>query len=1003
MAQQSPLPERPEAPSGKMLSASAFIKRLVLGALLINLFAAALAGIAIYQSRMQYQERAEITTQNLAHVLEEYITGVIDKIDLTLLTVVDEAERQLAAGGIDSTALNRLLAQQQGRQPEILSLRIADADGTVRYGLGVKPGSSVNVGDRDYFTRSRDEAKAGLAIAGPMFARISQKWVIVLARRINRPDGGFAGVVYVNIAVEHLSKTFAAVRIGPKGSIGLRDKDLAVIARHPEVQSGDKTGQQAVSRQARELIVDQGQSTGTYMAFAGADGIERVFSFRKIAGHPFYIFVGNATQDYLAGWRQDSARILALEGLFFLVTLLAAWLIHGSWGRQTAIAEALRGQMDFLNTILDNEPECVKVIASNGNLLQMNRAGLSMLEVDSIIEAKKAGLLAFVLPGYRDSFMALSKRVFEGESGTLEFEITGRRGTRRWLETHATPLRDAQGTVTALVGVTRDITERKQAETRIRDSESRLKEAQRIAQIGSWELDLVNGKLVWSDEIFRIFEIDQSRFGATYEAFLDAIHPDDRDSVNQAYSSSVENHGPYEIAHRLRMPDGRIKWVNERCETTYDNQGKALRSSGTVQDITERKQVEDQLIQYRDHLEEMVKIRTQELVAAKEQVEGIEQRQRIMLEHLPVGVILSSGLEQEMLYQNPRFVEMFGYSVAEFSRVAQWWPLAYPDAAYRARVAEEWNRRLAVAIARQADIEPMEVNITAKDGTVKFISIHATVIGELNFVTFIDLSERKQAEDAIRDSMEKERLLIQQSRLAAMGEMIGNIAHQWRQPLNVLGLLFANLQDAYDFNELTRESLRETVADGHRMIQKMSSTIDDFRNFFRPNKEKEVFGLASAVADALRLIEHSLKDNSISVSVADSGDIRANGFPNELSQVLLNIFTNAKEAIRDRHQENGTIAVAWGCNDRESWITVRDNAGGIPEAILPRIFDPYFTTKEKGTGIGLYMSKMIMEHMHGAIEARNVDGGAEFRLVLPRHEGDRCAAKSSADSSSKSG
>lgn len=149
----------------------------------------------------------------------------------------------------------------------------------------------------------------------------------------------------------------------------------------------------------------------------------------------------------------------------------------------------------------------------------------------------------------------------------------------------------------------RQIALRKQAEMVARASEERLKEAQRISQIGNWELDLVNNKLLWSDEIFRLFEIEPDKFPATYEGFLNAIHPEDRDAVNQAYTSSLENHEPYEITHRLLMPDGRIKWVTERCHSYFDEAGKPIRSVGTVQDVTLRKQSEQALAQSNADLE----------------------------------------------------------------------------------------------------------------------------------------------------------------------------------------------------------------------------------------------------------------------------------------------------------------------------------------------------------------------------------------------------------------
>ena len=162
-------------------------------------------------------------------------------------------------------------------------------------------------------------------------------------------------------------------------------------------------------------------------------------------------------------------------------------------------------------------------------------------------------------------------------------------------EVVTTLVSDAQGKLVDIVGVTRDITERKLAEKSLEEITARLKEAQRIALMGNWELNLENNQLTWSDEVFRIFEIDPARFGATYEAFLSAIHPYDRQFVDQAYATSIADRKPYDTDHRLLMPDGRVKYVHERCETFFDENGRAVRSNGTVQEITDRKQSENEL------------------------------------------------------------------------------------------------------------------------------------------------------------------------------------------------------------------------------------------------------------------------------------------------------------------------------------------------------------------------------------------------------------------------
>jgi signal transduction histidine kinase len=180
-----------------------------------------------------------------------------------------------------------------------------------------------------------------------------------------------------------------------------------------------------------------------------------------------------------------------------------------------------------------------------------------------------------------------------------------------------------------------------QAEAALRASDGLLREAQRIAHIGSWELDIVHDRLAWSDEIFRIFEIDPDRFGATYEDFLAAIHSADRDAVNTAYLHSLKTHAPYDTTHRLLMPDGRIKYVHERCETSFSQDGKALRSVGTVQDITEEKLAEAELEQYRLHLEQRVVERTAELQStvlalnqAKESAEAANRAKSLFIANM---------------------------------------------------------------------------------------------------------------------------------------------------------------------------------------------------------------------------------------------------------------------------------------------------------------------------------------------------------------------------------
>lgn len=263
-----------------------------------------------------------------------------------------------------------------------------------------------------------------------------------------------------------------------------------------------------------------------------------------------------------------------------------------------------------------------------------------------------------------------------------------------------------------------------------------------------------------------------------------------------------------------------------------------------------------------------------------------------------------------------------------------------------------------------------------------------------------EINERKSAEEALKllnqeletraeirtqELRVKDEILLLQGRQAAMGEMIGNIAHQWRQPLNTLGLVVQQLLLFYDMGEFNRELLEGNVNLSKGLIKHMSTTIDDFRNFFQPDKEKVEFKVTDAIAGTLSLIEDSFKNQHISVEVVAKDDPVIFGYQNEYGQVLINILNNARDALTERGTEDPKVTISIVAEDYKAVVIVSDNAGGIPEEIMEKIFDPYFTTKgpQLGTGVGLFMSKTIIEkNMGGRLSARNTEDGAEFRIEV---------------------
>lgn len=240
-------------------------------------------------------------------------------------------------------------------------------------------------------------------------------------------------------------------------------------------------------------------------------------------------------------------------------------------------------------------------------------------------------------------------------------------------------------------------------------------------------------------------------------------------------------------------------------------------------------------------------------------------------------------------------------------------------------------------------------------------------------------------EAKVRSEAEKNQILILQSRQAAMGEMIGNIAHQWRQPLTAVSLLIQDLRESFLHGELSPEYMERNVGNALNIIQHMSQTINDFRDFFRRDKVRRHFSVREILERTVSFIESSLRYNNIAVSIEAEEGLTALGYPNEFSQALLNIIGNAKDILRERKVSNPEILIRAFRDGKRTVVTITDNGGGIPEAVIDMIFEPYFSTRppDEGTGLGLSMSRTIIEKsMGGTLTATNVEGGACFRIEI---------------------
>ena len=346
----------------------------------VNIVVMALVANSLDRSKTQHAQRAQTLTQNIAAALNQNVSNRIQKIDLTLRTIVDELERQLSGKGLDTAAVTAMLSRHEQRLPEVEALRIADANGLVILGKGVSTQNPASWGDRDYFIHLREHADGGLQISKPRIGRVAKQYIIGFARRYNYPDGRFAGVISAPIALEHFTQLLGQFDLGLHGTLILRDLDLGLITRIPSLpgQAVGAVGNADVSQEFRKLA-NSGVQTSTYYLNNSPDGFERILTVRRMVGAPMLVIAGSASNDYLEDWYQERNRAVgAAVGLLLFSGVLGALLLRLLAQSQSDQAQ-IKESENRLRAIVENEPECIKVIDKEGRLLQMNPAGLRMV------------------------------------------------------------------------------------------------------------------------------------------------------------------------------------------------------------------------------------------------------------------------------------------------------------------------------------------------------------------------------------------------------------------------------------------------------------------------------------------------------------------------------------------------------------------------------------------------------------------------------------------------
>ncbi|MGE4317644.1 MAG: transporter substrate-binding domain-containing protein [Deferribacterales bacterium] len=351
----------------------------------------------------------------------------------------------------------------------------------------------------------------------------------------------------------------------------------------------------------------------------------------------------------------------------------------------------------------------------------------------------------------------------------------------------------------------------------------------------------------------------------------------------------------------------------------------------------------------------------------------------------------------KLLYVNSAYEKIYGKSVESLYRD----PRSYMEC-----IPEE--DKAGLVLSKGGQVEPKNNIkhrvINAETGETRWVLSqyypYYDESGKLLFYTGF-ISDITSVVTAENEKSMQQQITSQQSRFAALGEMVGSISHQWRQPLNTLYLCLQLMEDSCDTDPPEKEAIRKYIKDSMELVEHMSGTIEDFRDFFKTNKKTESFDAPRTVLHILRMITPQLKAHKITYNLECTCAMRSfscvnnfdpgnppcknliNGIPNEFKHAVLNILQNAKEALTHKDSESKNIYINMSSADGLFVISIADNAGGIDEKLLPKIFEPYVSGKDDGTGMGLYLAKSIIDKMMGTIKAENVNGGARFIITLP--------------------
>jgi len=683
----------------------------------------------------------------------------------------------------------------------------------------------------------------------------------------------------------------------------------------------------------------------------------------------------------LAGLRKDGSRFpvdVSLSPLQTAEGLLVLASVRDVSERRRAEEALLESEQRFRSTF-ESAPVGMAVIAPDRRFLQVN---------DSLCElvGRPADELCAMTwqdithPDDLDADADLVRRLLAGEIRTYQIEkrYRHRLGHDVWSLVTVSLVRGRDGEPLHLISQIQDITDRKRAGEELARSEMRLADAQRIAQIGNWDLDVADDTVTWSDELYRIFDLDPGTETPSVVALLERIHPEDGERVEQLGARVRETGEAYTHQYRIVLRDGTTRWVEGRGVSSFEDGGMSMR--GTVQDITEHKSADEKLAE-------------------------AEERYRTLVEQLPLGTYVRPlDMREPNIYASPQVEPMLGYPAEDW--------MTNPDLLASIVHPDDRGRVLSQASHLRQTGVPVrdEYRYVRPDGRVVWVQDETfAVAGEDGKPVcvqgyLLDITERKEAEEE-RDRLREE--LHHAQKLEAVGRLAGGVAHDFNNMLTAIKGYSELLLVGLDADS----PLRSETEQIRRAAEQASVLPRQLLAFSRKQVlEPKLIDLNAVVSDATDLLRLVAGESIELVTKPVAGSAVVLADPSQVEQVLLNLAVNARDAMPD----GGVMAITTrnvDLTEREAGehevsagnyvvVSVSDTGAGMDSDTLERVFEPFFTTKTagKGSGLGLASAYGITRQSGGFITAKSQPGrGATFAIHFPLADGAVAAAPDAGD------